>query len=281
MTPSHNPPADGGFKYDPPSGGPADSATTSADLPDAANALLVDGVGRVRRSIGEHARAGAVEQHDYIGGYVDDLPSVVDIAAIAASGLRIGVDPLGGASIAYWGAIADRHEMPLVITNLSIDPRFGFMTVDWDGRLPGWTRPRPTRWRDSIDMRTDFDLALGNDADADRFGVVTPSGGLDRPEPPPRDRGRLPVRRRARVVGRGGRRQDARVVEHDRSRDGVARAQAVPRSPSASVVVDGLLDGSVGFGGEESAGLSCSCAAMAARGALTRTASSRACSPRR
>ena len=186
---------------------------------------------------------------------MDDLPSVVDMAAIAESGLRIGVDPLGGASIAYWGAIADRHDMPLVITNLSIDPRFGFMTVDWDGQIR-MDPSSPYAMARLIDMRSDFDLALGNDADADRFGVVTPAAGLMNPN-------HLLATAVDYLFGGG--------------RDWGAAASVGKTLVSSSMIdrvtaslgrrlfevpvgfkwfVDGLLDGSVGFGGEESAGLS-------------------------
>jgi phosphoglucomutase len=253
VTPSHNPPADGGFKYDPPSGGPADAATTVA-IQDAANALLVDGVARVARTSGERAR-GAAGRHDFLGSYVDDLPSAVDMAAIAASGLRIGVDPLGGASIAYWGAIADRHEVPLVITNLSVDPRFGFMTTDWDGQIR-MDPSSPYAMARLIDMRSDFDLALGNDADADRFGVVTPSAGLMNPN--------HVLAAAVDYLFGGGRDWDAgaavgKTLVSSSLIDRVTaslgrRLYEVP--VGFKWFVDGLLDGSVAFGGEESAGLS-------------------------
>ena len=234
VTPSHNPPADGGFKYDPPSGGPADSATTSA-IEEAANALLARRAStRVARSVPERARADAV-RHDFLGGYVDDLPTVIDMAAIADSGLRIGVDPLGGASIAYWGAIADRHGVPLMITNLSIDPRFDFMTVDWDGQIR-MDPSSPYAMARLIDMRSDFDLALGNDADADRFGVVTPSAGLMNPNHLLAAAVDYLFGGWSRLAGGRGGRQDARVVEHDRPRGRIARTRAVRGARRLQVV---------------------------------------------
>ena len=223
-------------------------------IQDAANALLVDGVEGIARSSGERARAAAV-RHDFLGAYVEDLPSVVDMAAIAGSGLRIGVDPLGGASIAYWAAIADRHDVPLVLTNLSIDPRFSFMTVDWDGQIR-MDPSSPYAMARLIDMRSEFDLALGNDADADRFGIVTPSAGLMNPN-------HFLAAAVDYLFGGGREWSDGAAVGKtlvsssmiDRVTASLGRTLfEVP--VGFKWFVDGLLDGSVGFGGEESAGLS-------------------------
>jgi phosphoglucomutase len=175
VTPSHNPPADGGFKYNPPSGGPADTDVTRA-VEAHANGLLGSGLEGIARLPAREARRRAVG-HDFLGAYVDDLPAVIDMPAIARSGLRIGVDPLGGASVAYWAAIAERHGVSLTITNDRVDPTFGFMTLDWDGQIR-MDPSSPYAMARLIELRERFDLALGNDADADRFGVVTPGTGL-------------------------------------------------------------------------------------------------------
>ena len=209
VTPSHNPPADGGFKYNPPSGGPADSGVTRS-IEEDANALLRDGFGRVPRVSPERAMAAAVA-HDFLGDYVDDLPNVIDMAAIAGSGLRLGVDPLGGAAVAYWAAIAERHGLDLVVTNDRVDPAFAFMTLDWDGQIR-MDPSSPHAMARLIALRGDFDLALGNDADADRFGVVTPSAGLLSPNHVLAAARLVSLRRCAPLGRRGGHRQDARVL---------------------------------------------------------------------
>ncbi len=178
VTPSHNPPADGGFKYNPPSGGPADASMTRS-IQDAANALLASGVGDVARVPASRAKAGAAT-YDYMGAYVASLGEVIDLPAIAASGLRIGVDPLGGAAVAWWAAIAEAHGLELTVTNELVDGTFAFMTRDWDGKIR-MDPSSPYAMARLVAMRGDFDLALGNDADADRFGVVTPSAGLLNP----------------------------------------------------------------------------------------------------
>ena len=175
VTPSHNPPDDGGFKYNPPNGGPADTDVTRW-IEDEANRLLetagADGLDGIRRIPYADARGRATD-HDFLGTYVGDLGSVIDMAAIAASGLRIGVDPMGGASVAYWGAIGRRHGLDLTVTNETVDPTFGFMTFDWDGKIR-MDPSSPCAMARLVALRDRFDLALGNDADADRHGVVTP-----------------------------------------------------------------------------------------------------------
>ena len=182
VTPSHNPPEDGGFKYNPPNGGPADTDVTRW-IQDEANRILEasgsDGLDGIARVPFERARATA-EPHDFVGSYVGDLGNVVDMAAIAASGLRIGVDPLGGAAVDYWGAIGERYGLDLTVTNPAVDPTFGFMTLDWDGRIRMDPSSRFAMAR-LVELRDRFDLALGNDADADRHGIVVPGAGLMNP----------------------------------------------------------------------------------------------------
>jgi phosphoglucomutase len=253
VTPSHNPPADGGFKYNPPSGGPADAATTAA-IEDAANEILRSGPAAVRRVPAERARASAA-RYDFLGRYVDDLPSVIDEAAIASSGLRIGVDPLGGAAVAYWSAIAERHGIGLEVTNERVDPAFGFMTLDWDGQIR-MDPSSPHAMARLIGSSGRFDLALGNDADADRFGVVTPSAGLLSPNH---------VLAAAAWYLFGGARPWGREAAIGKTlvsssmQDRIAEAlgRRLYEVPVGfKWFVDGLLDGSVAFGGEESAGMS-------------------------
>jgi phosphoglucomutase len=253
VTPSHNPPTDGGFKYDPPTGGPADTATTRT-IERHANELLRDGVEGVARRPIERARR-EVTGHDFLGDYVDELEAVIDLAPIAASGLRIGVDPLGGASLAYWFAIAERHGLDLRVTNDVVDPRFGFMTRDWDGKI----RMDPSSsyaMARLVAMRDDFDLALGNDADADRFGVVTRGAGLLNPNH---------VLAAAAWYLFGGARDwgdraaIGKTLVSSSLQDRIANALGRPLFEvpvGFKWFVDGLMDGSVAFGGEESAGMS-------------------------
>ena len=253
VTPSHNPPADGGFKYNPPSGGPADATMTGA-IQDAANALLAEGLDGVARAPATRARAAATP-YDYMGTYVADLGEVIDVAAIAGSGLRIGVDPLGGAAVDWWAAIAEHHGIALTITNDRVDPTFGFMTRDWDGKI----RMDPSSqyaMAGLIGLRGDFDLALGNDADADRFGVVTPSVGLLNPNH------YLAVTAAYLFGGARDWSERAAIGKTLVSSSMQDRIAASLGRPLYEVpvgfkwFVDGLLDGSVAFGGEESAGMS-------------------------
>ena len=178
VTPSHNPPEDGGFKYNPPNGGPADTDVTSV-IQDEANRLLEADLDGVRRIPIESARARTTA-HDYVTSYVDDLASVIDMDAIRGSGLRLGVDPLGGASVAYWPAIRDRYGLDLTITNEVVDPQFGFMTRDWDGRIR-MDPSSPYAMARLVELRDRFDVAFANDTDADRHGIVTPGAGLMNP----------------------------------------------------------------------------------------------------
>ncbi|MEX1296136.1 MAG: phosphoglucomutase (alpha-D-glucose-1,6-bisphosphate-dependent) [Candidatus Limnocylindrales bacterium] len=253
VTPSHNPPADGGFKYNPPTGGPADASMTRT-IEDAANELLASGVGRVARVPAPRARAAA-GRYDFQGAYVASLGEVIDLAAIATSGLRVGVDPLGGAAVAWWGAIAELYSLDLTITNDRVDPTFGFMTRDWDGKIR-MDPSSPYAMARLVEMRGDFDLALGNDADADRFGVVTPSVGLLNPN--------HYLAAAASYLFGGARTWGAeaaigKTLVSSSMQDRVAaslgrRLYEVP--VGFKWFVDGLLDGSVAFGGEESAGMS-------------------------
>ena len=257
VTPSHNPPDDGGFKYNPPNGGPADTDVTGW-IQAEANRLLEadgsDGVAGIRRTPYDAARAAA-RPYDFVGTYVDDLRHVIDMDAIAASGLRIGVDPMGGASVAYWAVIRERYGLDLTITNDQVDPQFGFMTADWDGKIR-MDPSSPYAMARLVALRDRFDLALGNDADADRHGVVTPSGGLLNPNH---------VLSAAIAYLFGGARDWGPGVGVGKtlvSSSMIDRVVADLRRRLVEVpvgfkwFVDGLIDGTLGFGGEESAGAS-------------------------
>jgi len=180
ITPSHNPPTDGGFKYNPPHGGPADGAVTTK-IQDRANEILLGRNREVRRISFETAiRAETVRHHDYIAPYVEDLASVVDMEAIRATGVRIGVDPLGGAAVHYWGPIGEHYGLDLTVVNPEVDPTFGFMTVDHDGKIR-MDCSSPFAMANLVGLKNDFQVAFGNDPDADRHGIVTPSSGLMNP----------------------------------------------------------------------------------------------------
>ncbi|EON23534.1 MULTISPECIES: phosphoglucomutase (alpha-D-glucose-1,6-bisphosphate-dependent) [Nocardioides] len=254
VTPSHNPPADGGFKYNPPHGGPADTDATSV-IAARANELISAGLDGVRRIPFTRARAAA-GAYDFLGSYVDDLPSVVDLAAIRAAGVRIGADPLGGASVAYWGEIAERHGLDLTVVNPLVDPTWRFMTLDWDEKIR-MDCSSPSAMASLIGRKDDYDIATGNDADADRHGIVTPDGGLMNPN-----------HFLAVAIGHlfGGARPDwpatARIGKTLVSSSMIDRVAASLGKPMVEVpvgfkwFVPGLMDGSFGFGGEESAGAS-------------------------
>ena len=179
VTPSHNPPEDGGFKYNPPHGGPADTGITRW-IQDRANELLLAKNAGVKRITGTVTNASGIHPEDFVQPYVDDLQNVVDLEAIRDSGVTIGVDPLGGASLAYWEAIADRYRLNLTIVNRKIDPTFGFMTLDHDGRIR-MDCSSPYAMASLVALREQYQVALGNDPDADRHGIVTPSAGLMNP----------------------------------------------------------------------------------------------------
>ncbi|MFD6660207.1 phosphoglucomutase (alpha-D-glucose-1,6-bisphosphate-dependent) [Streptomyces parvus] len=255
VTPSHNPPADGGFKYNPPNGGPAASDATSW-IQDRANALIEAGLGEVRRI--PYARALAADttrRHDFLTAYVDDLPSVLDLDAVRDAGIRIGADPLGGASVAYWGRIAERHRIDLTVVNPLADPTWRFMTLDWDGRIR-MDCSSPHAMASLIEQRDAYAISTGNDADADRHGIVTPDGGLMNPNH------YLAVaidylytHRDAWAAGTGIGKTLVSSSMIDRVAQDLGRT-LVEVPVGFKWFVDGLFDGSLGFGGEESAGAS-------------------------
>jgi phosphoglucomutase len=253
VTPSHNPPEDGGFKYNAPNGGPADTDVTSW-IQDEANRLLEAGLDGVRRLPIEQARARTTG-HDYLDSYVGDLDSVIDMDAIRASGLRLGVDPLGGASVAYWPAIGERYRLDLTVTNDVVDPQFAFMTCDWDGRIR-MDPSSPYAMASLVGLRERFDVALANDTDADRHGIVTPGAGLLNPNhflsaavqhlfSDPCDWGP--------EVAVGKTLVSSAMIDRVTASLG-RRLLEVP--VGFKWFVPGLVDGSLGFGGEESAGAS-------------------------
>jgi phosphoglucomutase len=255
VTPSHNPPDDGGFKYNPPDGGPADTDATRW-IQDRANEILRGGLEDVRRIPYERARAAdTTKPYDFVASYVDDLPAVVDVEAIRAAGVRIGADPLGGASVAYWGAIAERHGLDLTVVNPDVDPTFGFMTLDWDGKIR-MDCSSPYAMASLIAKRGDYQVATGNDADADRHGIVTPDAGLMNPNH------YLAVAISYLYRNRSGWPAGAAVGKTLVSSSMIDRVAADLGRTLLEVpvgfkwFVPGLLDGSVGFGGEESAGAS-------------------------
>jgi phosphoglucomutase len=255
VTPSHNPPSDGGFKYTPPDGGPAGTDITR-QIQDRANALLADGLTDVRRI--PYSRAIAADttgRFDFLDAYASALGQVIDLAAIRSAGVRIGADPLGGASVGYWAEIGDRYGLHLTVVNPDVDARFGFMTLDWDGKIRMDCSSRYAM-ASLIARQHEFTIATGNDTDADRHGIVTPDGGLLNPN-----------------------HYLAVAIDYlYRHRDGWPASAAVGKTLVSSSMIDrvagglgrrllevpvgfkwfvpGLLDGSVGFGGEESAGAS-------------------------
>jgi phosphoglucomutase len=256
VTPSHNPPEDGGFKYNPPDGGPAASQVTAA-IQDRANELLRGGLREVRRVRYARARQAA-GSYDFLGQYAGGLPAVVDLEAVRGAGVRIGADPLGGASVAYWGEIAARFGLDLTVVNPVVDATFRFMTLDWDGRIR-MDCSSPYAMASLIGRRDEFAIATGNDTDADRHGIVTPDGGLLNPN-----------------------HYLAAAIDYlYRHRDGWPAGAAVGKTMVSSAIIDrvaeaagrrlvevpvgfkwfvpGLLEGGIAFGGEESAGASFLC----------------------
>ena len=255
VTPSHNPPEDGGFKYNPPHGGPSDTATTRR-IEERANALLRAGLGGVARMpLARALRAPTTHSHDYVRPYVEDLRQVVDIDAVARAGLRLGVDPLGGASLAYWERIADTHRLDVTVVNRRIDPTFASLRVDWDGRIRMDCSSRYAM-AGLVELRDRFQLAFGNDADADRHGIVTKDAGLVDPNH------YLAAAVSYLFRHRPGWRADAAVGKTlvssamiDRVASDLGR-RVVETPVGFKWFVDGLLGGMLGFAGEESAGAS-------------------------
>lgn len=255
ITPSHNPPDDGGFKYNPPAGGPADTVTTKA-MQARANEILRNESREIKRiSLARAMKAETTHLYNYITPYVSDLRNVVDMAAIKASGLKIGVDPMGGASVDYWQPIGEMYGLNLEVVNPRIDPTFGFMTVDKDGKIR-MDCSSPYAMASLIVLKDRFDIAFGNDSDSDRHGIVTPSVGLMNPNH------YLAVAIWYLFQHRPGWRSDAAVGKTLVSSSMIDRVAAHLGRRLAEVpvgfkwFVDGLVDGSFGFGGEESAGAS-------------------------
>ncbi|WEO77658.1 phosphoglucomutase (alpha-D-glucose-1,6-bisphosphate-dependent) [Cryobacterium sp. SO2] len=249
VTPSHNPPMDGGFKYNPPHGGPADSDATSW-IANRANEIIADEMRAVLM-----AEPSAVETYDFRGHYVDDLENIIDMKAIKASGIRIGADPLGGASVHYWSAIRDRYELNLTVVNPHVDPTWAFMTLDWDGKIR-MDPSSPSAMASVLAHKDDFDILTGNDADADRHGIVTPDAGLMNPNH------YLAVAIEYLYSHRDGWRADAAIGKTLVSSTMIDRVAGFLGRELWEVpvgfkwFVPGLIDGSVAFGGEESAGAS-------------------------
>lgn len=255
ITPSHNPPRDGGIKYNPPDGGPAGSDITSG-IQSRANQLLASDLDGVRRvTLPRAIAASTTHAYDYLGTYVDDLPSVVNMEAIRSAGIRIGADPLGGASVDYWVAIAERYDLDLTVVNPRVDATWRFMTLDWDGNIR-MDCSSPHAMASLIARRDDFDIATGNDADSDRHGIVTPDGGLMNPNHFLAVAIDYLFSQRtdwspAAVVGKTV--VSSSMIDRVTSALG-RRLWEVP--VGFKWFVPGLIDGTVGFGGEESAGAS-------------------------
>ena len=255
ITPSHNPPEDGGFKYNPPHGGPADTDATRW-IEDRANHLLARDLKEVKRVPYERARrAETTHRYDYVNAYVGDLGSVVDMEAIRTAKLKIGVDPLGGAGVAYWKPIVERYGVEVEVVNDAVDPTFGFMALDWDGKIR-MDCSSPHAMAKLIALKDRFDIAFGNDTDHDRHGIVTRNAGLMNPNH------YLAAAIFYLFTHRPDWRRDAAVGKTVVSSSIIDRVAAQVRRKLIEVpvgfkwFVPGLLDGSLGFGGEESAGAS-------------------------
>jgi phosphoglucomutase len=253
ITPSHNPPEDGGFKYNPPHGGPADTEVTKA-IETRANVLLAAKLHGVKRVPYDQAlNAASTTRHDFVGHYLADLANVVDLERIKAAKLRLGVDPLGGAAVAYWRPLAERYGLDLHIVNESVDPTFRFMTLDWDGKIR-MDCSSPHAMASLITLKDRFDLAFGNDTDTDRHGIVTPEGGLMNPNH------YLAAAISYLFTHRPGWSAGAGIGKTVVSSSMIDRVAGSLHRPLLEVPVGfkwfvaGLRDGSLGFGGEESAG---------------------------
>ncbi|GAB3403058.1 phosphoglucomutase (alpha-D-glucose-1,6-bisphosphate-dependent) [Schumannella luteola] len=249
ITPSHNPPRDGGFKYNPPHGGPADSDATGW-IAGRANEHIANGLRDVKR-----VEPSSVDGYDFRGEYVADLANIIDVAAIRGSGLHIGADPLGGASVNYWALIAEKHGLDLTVVNPVVDPTWRFMTLDWDGKIR-MDPSSPSAMASVLQHRADYAVLTGNDADADRHGIVTPDAGLMNPNH------YLAVAIQYLYAHRPDWRADAAIGKTLVSSSMIDRVAASLGRRLWEVpvgfkwFVPGLVDGSVGFGGEESAGAS-------------------------
>ena len=254
ITPSHNPPRDGGFKYNPPHGGPADTDATDW-IATKANEYLANGLEGVRRQAVSGVLDDRAGKHDFLRNYVDDLPSVVDLSAIKSAGVRIGADPMGGAAVDYWGAIAETHGLDLTVVNPLVDATWRFMTLDTDGKIR-MDCSSPNAMASLIGNRDKFDISTGNDADADRHGIVTPDHGLMNPNH------YLAVAIDYLFANRPNWSADTAVGKTLVSSSMIDRVVASLGRTLVEVpvgfkwFVPGLIDGSVGFGGEESAGAS-------------------------
>ncbi len=254
ITPSHNPPEDGGIKYNPPNGGPADTQITKW-IEDRANALLTANLQGVKRLPIEQARrAATTHRHDYIDAYVGDLNNVVDMDVIKAAGLKLGIDPLGGSGVGYWQPIVERYGLNIENVNPTIDPSFRFMPLDWDGKIR-MDCSSPYAMANLIALKDRFDVAFGNDADNDRHGIVTRSGLMN-------PNHYLAVSIAYLFANRPGWKSDAGIGKTLVSSSLIDRVAAKLKRKLVEVpvgfkwFVSGLLDGSLGFGGEESAGAS-------------------------
>jgi phosphoglucomutase len=255
ITPSHNPPQDGGFKYNPPSGGPADTETTRV-IEDRANEILGSGLKDVKRLPHEMAlRADTTHNYDYLTPYIEDLKNIIDMDVIAKGGVKIGVDPLGGSAVDFWDPIADRYGLSIAVVNREVDPTFSFMTVDKDGKIR-MDCSSPYAMASLITLKDDFDIAFGNDPDCDRHGIVTRGGGLMNPNH------YLSVAVWYLFQNRTDWGGEAAVGKTLVSSSMIDRVSAHLNRRLSEVpvgfkwFVDGLIDGSYGFGGEESAGAS-------------------------
>jgi len=252
VTPSHNPPEDGGFKYNPPNGGPADTDVTGA-IQEAANDLLHAGLKGVER-VPYEPSLSSVGRYDFTGAYVSDLAGVLDMEAIRSSGLKLGVDPLGGASVGYWAEIRDRYGLDLTVTNEVVDPQFGFMTVDWDGRIR-MDPSSPYAMARLVALKDRFDVAFACDTDADRHGVVAGTAGLMNPNHFLSAAIAYLYRNRDWRPGVAVGKTLVSTGMIDRVAGELGR-RLVEVPVGFKWFVDGLVDGSLGFGGEESAGAS-------------------------
>jgi phosphoglucomutase len=255
ITPSHNPPEDGGIKYNPPHGGPADTQVTKW-IEDRANAILAADLQGVKRiSYDQARRASTTHLHDYLGAYIGDLAQIIDMDVLRSASLKLGIDPLGGSGVAYWQPIAERYGLNIEIVNPSVDPTFRFMPLDWDGKIR-MDCSSPYAMANLIALKDRFDVAFGNDADNDRHGIVTRSTGLMNPNH------YLAVSISYLFANRPGWKPDAGIGKTLVSSSLIDRVAVKLQRKLVEVpvgfkwFVSGLLDGSLGFGGEESAGAS-------------------------